>query len=115
MTVGGGLEFERFLAARLPARFRVHSVEAAGKRLALCRRSDALHVGVWARAPEISVDGEDLPELPNSALAILAPGQQAGDRARRGDWALMQEVRRARDEVVRGELVLELVVDRLAP
>ena len=115
MTVGGGLEFDRFLAARLPTRFRVTSVEDAWNRVALARRSDVLHVGIWARAPEISADGEDLPELPNSALAILAPGQQAGDRARRGDWALMQEVRRPRDEVVRGELVLELVVDRLAP
>lgn len=115
MTVSGGLEFDRFLAARLPARFRVVSVEDAWSRLALTRRSDALHVGLWARAPEISTDGEDLPELPNSALAVLAPGQQAGDRARRGDWALVQEVRRGFDQVIRGELVLELVVDRLAP
>jgi hypothetical protein len=115
MTVSGGLEFDRFLAARLPSRFRVVSVDDAWSRLAQTRRSDALHVGLWARAPEISADGEDLPELPNSALAVLASGQQAGDRARRGDWALMQEVKRTFDEVVRGELVLELVVDRLAP
>ena len=74
-----------------------------------------LHAGLWARAPEVSADGEDLPELPNSALAVLASGQQAGDRARRGDWALMQEVARPMQDVVRGELVMELVVDRLAP
>jgi hypothetical protein len=115
MNVSGGLEFDRFLAARLPSRFRVVSVEDAWTRLAQTRRSDALHVGIWARAPEITSDGEDLPELPNSALAVLAPGQQAGDRARRGEWALVQEVKRSFDEVIRGELVLELVVDRLAP
>ena len=56
-----------------------------------------------------------MPELPNSALAVLAPPQQAGDRARRGDWALMQESRKPLGEVVRGELLLELVVDHQAP
>ena len=62
-----------------------------------------------------AADGEDMPELPNSALAVLAPPQQAGDRARRGDWALMQESRKPLGEVVRGELLLELVVDHQAP
>lgn len=115
LSVSGGLEFDRFVAARLPSRFRVVSVEDAWQRLALTRRSDMLHVGLWARAPEVTSDGEDLPELPNSALAVLASGQQAGDRARRGEWALVQEVQRKFDDVIRGELVLELVVDRLAP
>jgi hypothetical protein len=113
--VGGGLEADRFLASRLPGRFRPVSLDDAWERLAETRRSDALHVAIWARAPEIDSDGDDLPELPTSALALLMPPQQAGDRARRGDWALVQEVRKGVDQVVRGELLLELTVDSLAP
>jgi hypothetical protein len=93
----------------------VVSLQDAWDRLAAVRRSDVLLAGLWARAPEIDTDGGDLPELPTSALALLAPPQQAGDRARRGDWALVEEVRRPEDVVVRGELLLELVVDRQAP
>jgi len=74
-----------------------------------------LFAALWARAPEIDSDGDDLPELPTSALALLAPPQQAGDRARRGDWAMVEEVRRSTEGVVRGEQLLELVVDRQAP
>src|SRR5262249_42603664 len=58
MHVGGGLEADRFLAARLPARFRPVSLDDAWERLAETRRSDALHVGIWARAPEINSDGD---------------------------------------------------------
>jgi hypothetical protein len=115
LHVGGGAEADRFTAARLPGRFRVVSLQDAWDRLAAVRRSDVLLAGLWARAPEIDTDGGDLPELPTSALALLAPPQQAGDRARRGDWALVEEVRRPEDVVVRGELLLELVVDRQAP
>jgi hypothetical protein len=115
LHVAGGAEADRFTAARLPARFRPVSLEDAWERLSEARRSDVLHVGLWARAPEIDADGDDLPELPTSALALLAPSQQAGDRARRGDWALVEEVRRPGDVVVRGEQLLELVVDRQAP
>jgi hypothetical protein len=115
LHIAGGAEADRFTAARLPARFRPVSLEDAWQRLATVRRSDVLFAGLWARAPEIDADGEDLPELPTSALAVLLPPQQAGDRARRGDWALVEEVRRPEDVVVRGELLLELVVDRQAP
>jgi SpoIVB peptidase S55 len=115
LHVAGGLEADRFTAARLPSRFRPISLDDAWERLAEARRSDVLHAGLWARAPEIDTDGDDLPELPTSALALLAPPQQAGDRARRGDWALVEEVRRRTDGVVRGDLLLELVVDRQAP
>ena len=115
LHVAGGLEADRFVAARLPGRFRPVSLEDAWERLGESRRSDVLHAGLWARAPEIDADGDDLPELPTSALALLAPPQQAGDRARRGDWALVEEVHRPADGVVRGELLLELVVDRQAP
>jgi len=115
LHVGGGAEADRFTAARLPGRFRVVSLQDAWDRLAEVRRSDVLLAGLWARAPEVDTDGGDLPELPTSALALLAPPQQAGDRVRRGDWALVEEVRRPEDVVVRGELLLELVVDRQAP
>ena len=115
LHVAGGAEADRFTAARLPARFRPVSLDDAWERLSEARRSDVLHAGLWARAPEIDADGDDLPELPTSALALLAPSQQAGDRARRGDWALVEEVRRPEDVVVRGEQLLELVVDRQAP
>ena len=114
LHVGGGPEADRYTASRLPARFRVVSLEDAWQRLGNARRSDALHLTLWARAPEVNADGEDLPELPTSALAVLGSPQQAGDRARRGDWALVEELRRPLDRVVRGELLLEVMVDRNA-
>ncbi len=91
------------------------SLEDAWQRLGAARRSDALYAGLWARAPEVSADGDDLPELPTSALALLASPLQAGDRARRGDWALLEESHRSTDGVLRGELLLELIVDHQAP
>ena len=115
LWLGGGLEADRFIAGRLPSRFRVVSLEDAWQRLGYARRSDVLHAGLWAHAPEVNADGEDLPELPTSAIAVLSATQQAGERSRRGDWALVQEVRVTRDHVVRGELLLELIVDRRAP
>jgi hypothetical protein len=115
LELAGGLEFDRFTATRLPARFRAVSLEDAWQRLGSVRRSDALYAGVWARAPEVSVDGDDLPELPSSALALLAPPLQAGERVRRSDWALVQELRTPVEGVLRGELTLDLVVDHLAP
>ena len=115
LEVAGGAEFDRFLAARLPSRFRAISLDDAWQRLGSSRRSDALYAGLWARAPEISADGDDLPELPTSALAVLASPQQTGDRVRRGDWALVQESRLGLTGVVRGELLLEVVVERQAP
>ena len=115
LQLGGGLEFDRFLAARLPARFRAVSLEDAWRRMAQSHRSDALCAGLWARAPEVSVDGVDLPELPTSALAMLASPLRAGDGGRRADWALVQESGRPTDGVLRGELLLELVVDHQAP
>jgi hypothetical protein len=115
LQIGGGAEFDRFVAARLPARFRAVSLEDAWQRLGSSRRSDALYAGLWAHAPEVSMDGDDLPELPSSALAVLAPPLQAGERVRRSDWALVQESRKTSDGVLRGEVVLDLVVDHLAP
>ncbi|MCE9627690.1 MAG: hypothetical protein K8R56_07230 [Candidatus Eisenbacteria bacterium] len=114
LHVGGGAEADRLLATRLPARFRVMSLADGMNRLGASRRSDALNVTLWARAPEVSADGEDLPELPTSAVAVLAPPQAAGDRARRAEWALVGDQRLMQPFVVRGEVLLELVVDRQA-
>ena len=115
LHVGGGPEADRLLATRLPARFRVLSLMDGMTRLTAAHRSDALNVTLWARAPEVSADGDDLPELPASALAVLAPAQSGGDRARRADWALMGDQRITQPFVLRGEVLLELVVDRQAP
>ncbi len=115
LEIAGGAEFDRFLAARLPSRFRAISLEDAWQRLGASRRSDGLYAGLWARAPEVSADGDDLPELPSSALAMLASPLQTGDRVRRGDWALLSEAKHGVNGVLRGELLLELIVDRQAP
>ncbi len=115
LHIGGGPEADRLLATRLPARFRALSLEDAMTRLAASRRSDQLNATLWARAPEVSADGDDLPELPSSAVAVLAPAQSGGDRARRSDWALVAERRLPQPFVLRGEVLLELVVDRQAP
>jgi hypothetical protein len=92
----------------------VVSLQDAWQRLASVRRSNELHVTLWGRAPEVNADGHDLSELPASALAVVGSAQQAGDRARRGDWALVQERHQSLERVVRGELLLELMVDRNA-
>jgi hypothetical protein len=51
LQVAGGLEADRFTAARLPARFRPTSLEDAWDRLGEARRSDVLFAALWgARA-----------------------------------------------------------------
>jgi hypothetical protein len=115
LWVGGGSEADRFTATRLPGRYRPTSLADAWQRLAAVRASDALHAMLWARAPEITSDGEDYPELPGSALAVMAPSQSAGDHARRGDWVLAAEDAKSFAGVVRGELLVEVTVDSKAP
>ncbi len=115
LHVAGGLEADRMLATRLPHRFRPVSFDDAWQRLAASRRSDTVNLMLWGRAPEINRDGEDLPELPASATAVLAPGTQSSERSRRADWAIVEDVRQPVPAVVRGELMLELVVDHRAP
>jgi hypothetical protein len=63
----------------------------------------------------VNRDGEDLPDLPGSAAAVLAPTQLTGDRARRADAVLLLDQRVPDAGVVRGELMLDIVVDRRAP
>ena len=115
LWVGGAAELMRMEAARLPGRFRPISLDDAWQRVAGFRSSDRLYGLIVARAPEVTRGGRDYPELPNSALALLAGGQLAGDDARRGDRAMLSETSLAVDGVVRGELQIELKVDEQAP
>ena len=50
-----------------------------------------------------------------SALALLSSDQAAGDAARRGDLAKLDEKREPFDGLVRGELQLSIQVDSKAP
>jgi hypothetical protein len=115
LFVGGGAECDRATAVRQPSRFRPVSVADAWAKLSAVRTSDAIYTALWARAPEVTSDGEDFPELPASALAVLAAPQSAGDRARRSEWAVFADKGRPVDGQLRGEVVLELIVDRKAP
>ncbi len=115
LWLGGGSEADRFTAARLPGRFRPVSVRDAWRRLSSLHRSDALYSMLWARAPEVTSEGIDYPELPNSALALMAAPQTAGTAIQRGSWALLEEQRHPMNGVLRGELLLEIHVDREAP
>jgi hypothetical protein len=115
LWLGGGAEFDRFVAARLPARYRPISLDDAWRRLGTLHPSDVLYGMVVARAPEVTRAGSDYPELPGSALALFAGSQLAGDDARRGDRALLSETQRPLDAVLHGELQLELTVDDQAP
>lgn len=115
LALGGAAEYTRLEASRLPARFRPTSLEDAWARLQSSRRSDALYVGLFARASEITTDGLDYPELPLSALSVLGSGQSAGERGRRGETALLDAATEPMPGVVRGELMLNITVDRKAP
>jgi hypothetical protein len=113
--IGGGGEFDRSAGMRLPARYRPTSFEDGVRRMLELKRSDALYAALWARAPEVTREGEDYPELPVSVLAVLAPNQSAGERIRRGDWALMSLQSKSMDGVLRGEVALDVIVDDRAP
>jgi hypothetical protein len=115
LWVGGGPDLARYEAQRLPGRYRPTSLDDAWRRLQGYRPSDRLYAAMIAAAPEVTRDGRDYPELPSSALAVLAPSLSAGDDARRGDRAILDEVREPVDGRLRGELLLELQVDEKAP
>ncbi len=115
LWLGGGPELSRYEATRLPGRYRPTSLEDAWRRLAAARPGDALYATLFAAAPEVTRDGRDYPELPVSALALMAGGQGAGDGGRRGDAARLDERRIAFAAPLRGELLLSVQVDGRAP
>jgi hypothetical protein len=115
LWLGGAPELSRYEATRLPWRYRPTSLDDAWRRLGDLRSGDALYGAMFARAPEVTSDGRDYPELPVSALALLAGGQGAGDAARRGDVARLDERRLPLGGMVRGELQLQVSVDPEAP
>ena len=115
LWLGGAPELSRYEASRLPGRYRPTSLDDAWRRLAESRPGGALYATLFAMAPEVTRDGRDYPELPISALALLAGGQSAGDGGRRGDVARLDERRVPFDGPVRGELLLSVQVDAKAP
>jgi hypothetical protein len=115
LWLGGGPELSRYEASRLPGRYRPTSLDDAWRRLAAARSSDALYGTLFALAPEVTREGRDYPELPLSALALLAGAQGAGDGGRRGDVARLDEQRVTMAGPVRGELLLSVQVDPKAP
>jgi hypothetical protein len=115
LWVGGGAELSRYEASHLPGRFRPTSLDDAWRRLASVRPSEGLYAVLYARAPEVSADGRDYPELPISALALLAGDLSSSDRSRRGDLAKLDETRLPIDGLTRGELLVQVTVDSKAP
>ncbi|MEK7330705.1 MAG: hypothetical protein AAB113_07870, partial [Candidatus Eisenbacteria bacterium] len=115
LWLGGGPELSRYEALRLPGRYRPTSLEDAWRRIGGTRSGDALYAALFASAPEVTREGRDYPELPVSALVLLAGGQGAGDGGRRGDAARLDEQRVPFAGPVRGELLLSVQVDAKAP
>jgi SpoIVB peptidase S55 len=115
LWVGGGTELSRYEATRLPWRYRPTSLEDAWRRIGALRSGDALYAALFARAPEVTSEGRDYPELPVSALALLAGGQAAGNFAGRGELARLDEKREPLGGEVHGELQLQFTVDSDAP
>jgi hypothetical protein len=115
LWVGGGAELSRYEAKELPARYRPTSLPDAWRRLARSRPADGLYAALYARAPEVTSEGSDYPELPASALALLSSGERAGDGSRRGGVAKLDERRLPLDGLARGELLLQVRVDSKAP
>jgi hypothetical protein len=115
LWIGGGNELTHLEAQRMPARFRPASLEEAWGRLAMTRTEDALYAVLLARAPEVTSDGRDYPELPESALLVLSSGLSGADRTHRSDTALLEETRVPLGALVVGEQPVELTVDDHAP
>lgn len=111
LWLGGGTELSRFEAARLPGRYRIESLGDAWRRIATTRSSDALYAGLTARAPEVTTEGRDYPELPLFALSLMADDAAAGERIRRGDLAWLAQQQQPVTGTLRGELQLNVVVE----
>ena len=115
LYLGGGNELTRYEAAHLPARFRPTSLDDAWRRFGALPNGAALYGALFASAPEVTRRGQDYPELPISALALMSSGTAAGEVARRGDTALIDVRRLPFDGPLRGEVLLPLRVDHTAP
>lgn len=115
LFVGGGAELARYEAQRLPGRYRPVSLDDAWTRFAALRPGDALYAALYAPAPEVTSDGRDYPELPLSALPLLAGAQAAGDVARRGTVTVLADARAPLGAALRGELLLSVQVDSKLP
>ena len=74
LWLGGGSELTRYESERLPARYRPISLDEAWRRMAEIRTSNRLYGALVAKAPEVTAGMLDYPELPTSALAVLASG-----------------------------------------
>jgi hypothetical protein len=112
LWIGGGAELTRYEAQRLPGRYRPASLEEAWRRIGELRNTNKLYATLLARAPEVTREGRDYPELPTSALALLSGGTAADDVSRRGSQAILDEVRHPVNGHLHGEVLLEVVVDR---
>jgi hypothetical protein len=115
LFLGGSAELTRYEAQKLPGRYRPTSLDDAWQRLGSLRDSEGLYAALFAIAPEVTRRGADYPELPVSALAVLASGATAGDPVVRGDLARLDERRVPVDGPLRGQLILTVNVDRKAP
>jgi hypothetical protein len=90
-------------------------VDDAWRRLAATHSSDALYGGMYASAPQITADGRDYPELPESAALLMTGGLATPDR-RRSDTATLDLERVSfGGAAVVGSLTLDLTVDNRAP
>jgi SpoIVB peptidase S55 len=106
LWIGGADELARFEAQRLPGRYRPISLDDAWRRLGSMRRRDALYAVLFAAASEVTSGGRDYPELPASALPLLAGATSRGDAGIRGELASVDEVRVPFDGPVRGQIQL---------
>jgi hypothetical protein len=112
--IGGGAELTRFESIRTPAAFRPTSLEDAWRRLGTTHSADALYGGLFASAPQITSDGRDYPELPESAALLMSGGSVTPDR-RRSDTATLDVTRLAVAGALDGSLMLDLIVDDHSP
>ncbi|MGH7741102.1 MAG: SpoIVB peptidase S55 domain-containing protein, partial [Candidatus Eiseniibacteriota bacterium] len=114
LWVGGGAELMRFESIRTPAAFRPTSLDDAWRRLGRTHPADALYGGLYASAPQITADGRDYPELPESAAMLMSGGTATPDR-RRSETATLDLARLPLGGAVDGSLLLDLTVDDRAP